>query len=117
MKSIVARDLSRVGFELSRQRSGRSRLVRGLFVAGVLAAVAGLGYHFGGVHAATAGDAASWTTILSSRKHDLDQAQMMLSVSQARGQELERQIDILNQRLNACREELTFFREARTSKR
>jgi hypothetical protein len=117
MKSIVARDLSRVGIELSMQRSVQSRLVRGLFVAGVLAAVAGLGYHLGGVHAATDGDSAGWSTILSSRKHDLEQAQMMLSVSQARGQELEHQIDILNQRLNACREELTFFREARAGKR
>jgi hypothetical protein len=117
MKSIVARDLSRVGFELSERRSGQTRLMRGLFVMSVLAAAAGLGSHLGSLQAATADDTASWSTILSSRKQDLQQAQMMLSVSQARGQELERQIDILNQRLNACREELTFFREARASKR
>jgi hypothetical protein len=117
MKSIAARDLSRVGFELSQQRNGRSRIARAVAVVGALAMVAGGGYHLGALHASASDDAAGWPAILSSHKNDLEQAQMLLNVSQARGQELERQIDILNQRLNACREELTFFREARARKR
>jgi septal ring factor EnvC (AmiA/AmiB activator) len=117
MKSIVARDLSRVGFELSQQRNGRSRLARSIVAACALAVVAGGGYYLGAVHATAADDAAGWPALLSSHERDLEQAKMMLNVSQARGHELERQIDMLNQRLSACREELTFFREARTRKR
>ncbi len=43
----------------------------------------------------------------------LDQAQLALRLSEARGRELERQIDVLNQRLRESQEELTFFRKAR----
>lgn len=42
----------------------------------------------------------------------LEQARVALQVAQARGQELERQIDALNQRLHQCQEELMFFRKA-----
>lgn len=117
MKSIAARDLSRVDFELSQQRDGRGRISRATVAVGVLAAVAGGGYYLGAAHATAADDAIGWPAILSSHKHDLEQTRMLLDVSQARGHELERQIDILNQRINTCREELTFFREARTRKR
>jgi len=41
---------------------------------------------------------------------------LLLRVSEARSQELERQIDALNQRLRECQEELTFFRKARDGK-
>jgi len=43
----------------------------------------------------------------------LEQARLMLRVSEARGQELERQVDVLNQQLHKSQEELTFFRKAR----
>ena len=43
----------------------------------------------------------------------LEQARLMLRVSEARGQELERQVDALNQQLHKSQEELTFFRKAR----
>jgi septal ring factor EnvC (AmiA/AmiB activator) len=46
----------------------------------------------------------------------LEQAKLTLSMSEARGQELERQIDTLNQRLRETQDELTFFRKARGSK-
>ena len=47
----------------------------------------------------------------------LEQAKLTLSISEARGQELERQIDALNQRLREAQDELTFFRKAREGKR
>ena len=47
----------------------------------------------------------------------LEQARLSLRLSQARGQELERQIDALNQRLHEAQEELTFFRKARDAKK
>lgn len=46
-----------------------------------------------------------------------EQQRMMLRVSEARGQALEKQIETLNQQLRECREELTFFRQARNAKR
>jgi hypothetical protein len=47
----------------------------------------------------------------------LEQARLTLSISEARGQELERQIDALNQRLRETQDELTFFRKTREGKR
>lgn len=46
----------------------------------------------------------------------LEQARLSLRVSDARSQELERQIDALNQQLHKCQEEVTFFRKARDGK-
>jgi hypothetical protein len=47
----------------------------------------------------------------------LEQARLTLSLSEARGQELERQVDALNQRLREAQDELTFFRKTREGKR
>jgi len=41
---------------------------------------------------------------------------LQLRVSDARSQELERQIDALNQRLRECQEEVAFFRKTREGK-
>lgn len=47
----------------------------------------------------------------------LEQSRLQLRVSDARSQELERQIDALNQRLRECQEEVAFFRKTREGKR
>jgi uncharacterized protein HemX len=47
----------------------------------------------------------------------LEQSRLQMRVSEARSQELERQIDALNQRLRECQEEVTFFRKAREGRR
>ena len=47
---------------------------------------------------------------------ELEQVKLTLSMSEARGQEHERQIDTLNQRLRETQDELTFFRKARGTK-
>lgn len=46
-----------------------------------------------------------------------DQSRLQIRVSEARGLELERQIDALNQRLCDCQEEFVLFRKAHNGKR
>ena len=45
-----------------------------------------------------------------------EQSRLQLRMSQARGQELEHQIDALNKSLHECQEEVTFFRKAHDGK-
>jgi len=54
---------------------------------------------------------------LPALRQGLEQARLQLRVADARGHELERQIDALNQRLRAAEEELGFFRKAREPRR
>ena len=46
----------------------------------------------------------------------LDQARLELRLAAAHGQELERQVDTLNQRLREAQEALTFFRKTRDAR-
>lgn len=48
---------------------------------------------------------------------NLERTRLQLRVAEARSLELERQIDLLNQRLHASQEEVTFFRKAVNGKR
>ena len=54
---------------------------------------------------------------LQQLRQQLEQAQMGLRVAEARGQELERQIDALNQKLTESQDELTFIRQAREGRK
>lgn len=54
---------------------------------------------------------------LQQLRQQLEQAQMGLRVAEARGQELERQIDALNQKLTESQDELTFIRKAREGRK
>ena len=108
--------LTRVPFELQPARTRRRRL------SGYAAVLAAL----------LAGAAATnlyWRDQLEPLRHQsaalqeaqqrlaaLEQSRLLLRVSEARGQELEHQIDRLNQAQHACQEELTFFRKARDGK-
>jgi hypothetical protein len=47
----------------------------------------------------------------------IEQGGLALRLSQARGRELERQIDVLNQQFAESQEQLAFFRKAREGKR
>ena len=108
---------SRVGFELlPRRRRGAA-----LAWSGLAALTLCIGLAAG--HAQW-GDAAVSQPSLDAALHDaqqlqqrLEQARLSLRVSEARSQELERQIDALNQRLHDSQEELTFFRKTRDGKR
>ena len=50
-------------------------------------------------------------------RQQLEQARLGLRVAEARGQELERQVDSLNQKLTESQDELTFFRKAREGRK
>ena len=50
-------------------------------------------------------------------RQQLEQAQLGLRVAESRGQELERQVDSLNQKLTESQDELTFFRKAREGRK
>jgi hypothetical protein len=57
------------------------------------------------------------TAELVQLRQQLEQARLGLRVAEARGQELERQVDSLNQKLAESQDELTFFRKAREGRR
>jgi hypothetical protein len=50
-------------------------------------------------------------------QHELEQSRLMQRVAAARGQELEREIDLLQRTLRESQDELTFFRKAQGGKR
>ena len=54
---------------------------------------------------------------LAQLRQQLEQAQLGLRVAESRGQELERQVDSLNQKLTESQDELTFFRKAREGRK
>ncbi len=60
---------------------------------------------------------ATATAELGQLRQQLEQARLGLRVAEARGDELERQVDSLNQKLTESQDELTFFRKAREGRR
>ena len=113
-------DLSRIGVVLLPRRS-RSAWV-GSCAALIVAALAGAAAHQ--MH----GRLQASPSPLSSNKAEalnevqrlqqlMERTNLQARVAEARGLELERQIDILNQRLHASQEEVTFFRKAVNGKR
>jgi hypothetical protein len=54
---------------------------------------------------------------LAQLRQQLEEARLGLRVAEARGQELERQVDSLNQKLTESQDELTFFRKAREGRK
>ncbi len=107
-------DLTHAGLVLAPQRARGARL-RLLAAALVLLAVgAAAGY---AVHEidprAQARDAAAQQE-RQQLQSQAEQARQLLRVSEARGKELERQIDALNQRQRELEEELAFFRKTTT---
>ena len=115
----ATRDLTRVGLTLApRRRSGRGALVAVVFVAASFAA--GLAtaelLRERAPEVVVRAPAAPSGELVQLRQQ-LEQARMALRVADARGQELEKQIDTLNQKLTESQDELTFFRKAREGKK
>jgi septal ring factor EnvC (AmiA/AmiB activator) len=111
--------LTRIGLTLTPP----PRRVRRFFAAVALVAIAfAAGF---GVHellrqapaAVVAPAAAAPHPELAQLRQQLEQAQLGLRVAEARGQELERQVDSLNQKLTESQDELTFFRKAREGRK
>jgi hypothetical protein len=116
----ATRDLARVGLTLAPQRrSGRGALVAALLVAAAFGAGLGAGELLRERAPAVVvrAPAAAPNVELVQARQQLEQARMELRVADARGEELEKQIDALNQKLTESQDELTFFRKAREGKK
>jgi uncharacterized protein HemX len=112
----ATQQLTRLGLVLSHPSARRAWLGRGAWlVAGLLAGAVG-GYRYADQQPGWAQEraaAAQDQQLLSQR---LEQSELKLRVTEARSQELERQIASLVQQLRESQEELTFFRKARDGK-
>ena len=113
-------DLTRVGLTLAqRPRRGRWILLVAVLVVGAFAAGAALGelLREKAPPPAVVRAPAPPTPEQQQLRQQLEQARMALRLAESRGQELERQIDALNQKLTESQDELTFFRKAREGRR
>jgi hypothetical protein len=113
----ATQDLTHVGLAVTpRRRRGRWLVASMLvLVAGVAGSSVGYVIRDRGmvpVRLAPAGPPAETQDL----RQQLEQARLGARLSDARSQELERQIDTLNQRLAASNDELAFFRKAREGK-
>ena len=111
--------LTRIRLVLSPGAGRRGRLGWSAVVVAALLAGAAAGHFFWNDAPAALPDSGVALRQLKPLQLALEQTRLQLRASDARSRELERQIDSFNQRLRACQEELTFFRNARdhTSKR
>jgi len=123
---IGARDLSASAVVLARTRAPRKRALRGVLLAVLLlsmfAGFAATGYAFASgwlpMRAAPpAMLAAAPVAKAEPLRAELEQSRLQLRMAEARGQELERQIDALNQRVRESNEQLAFLRTAREGRR
>jgi hypothetical protein len=115
----ATRKLTRVGLTLApRRRSGLRIAAIVLLVAGAFAAGFGAEEILPNRAApVVVGAAPAPIAELATLRQQLEQARMGLRVAEARGQELEKQIDALNQKLTESQDELTFFRTAREGRK
>ncbi len=89
----------------------------GLLTGVLLALAVGIGATLALPHARTIAAEAAEPPALLHWRGAAERHRLALELAQARADALERQIDTLNQRLRETREELTFFRQARDTKR
>lgn len=87
---------------------------RWALVCALVAAGAGVGYLHGWQASPAAAPADDSSLPL---RRQLDNTLMSLRLTQAHGEELERQLDTLQQRLQAAQEEASFLRQARDTRR
>ena len=113
-------DLSRIGVVLLPRRAHSVWV--GSCVALIVAALVGATAHHvhGRLQASPSSSPSHQADALNDlqrREQTIERTGLQLRVAEARALELERQIDILNQRLHASQEEVTFFRKAVNGKR
>ena len=119
----ATQDLTHVGLVLAPRRAWRRSLAAAALAALALAAGAGIGYVVRGrappavqESPAARREIGSLRQQLEPLRQQLEQARLAQRLADARGHELERQVDSLNQRLTQSQDELTFFRKAREGK-
>jgi uncharacterized protein HemX len=108
--------LTRLGLVLSHPSARRAWLARGVLLLAGLATGAAGGYFYADEHLGAAQQQAVAAQDQQRLRQQLEQSQLNLRVTEARSQELERQIAALVQQLRESQEELTFFRKARDGK-
>jgi hypothetical protein len=113
----ATQELTRIGLVLSHRHARRDWLGRcTLTVAAGLVGVA-TGYVSWGEPLGHLQQQAATVQDQQQLQQRLEQSRLTLRMSEARGQELERQIAALIQQLRESQEELTFFRKARDHQR
>ncbi len=113
---LALTDLSRIGVVLLPRRAHGAWV--GSCAALVLAALVGAAaHHVHGRLQATPAPQRDAPSEVQRLEQSVERTGLQLRVAEARSLELERQIDILNQRLHASQEEVTFFRKAVNGKR
>jgi len=112
------RELTHVGITLARQRRRGRWLLAPAIVVVALALGIATGYlaHERASPVVVAGPATPAPELAPLRR-ELSEARMAMQLSEARSAELERQIDVLNQKLAESQEQLTFVRKAREGRR
>lgn len=113
----ATKNLARIEFELAPRHARRRWTLRGLAL--IAAAAAGAAGHQLYLGQQSGGDEQRASALLERQQLErgLEQARLQMRVSTAHGQELERQIDTLNRRLQSMQEEVSFLRRAGGSKR
>ena len=114
---VAPKNLARIRLVLSPGRARRSWIVWCALVIAALLAGAAASHAYWSARLGPLQSQATALKDLQPLQHGLEQSRLQIRVSEARGQELERQIDALNQRLRDCQEDLAFFRKAHNGKR
>ena len=108
-----ARALTQAPLVLAARRQRHGRLS-----AAVLSALAlGVGATLAWPHALSLASDGAEPPAMRQLRDEAEQRRLAFELAQARAEALERQIDTLNQELREAREELSFFRQARDSRR
>lgn len=115
-RATATQRLSHVGHVVAPQRTSR-RWLRGATLAFALAAAVAGGYSWRERAIPAPEVPAASALEVRALRDQIEQGRLVLRLSQARGTELERQIDTLNQQLAETQEQLTFFRNAREGRR
>jgi hypothetical protein len=115
----ATRDLTHIGLTLApRSRRGRWLMIVAALVVAALAAGLGAGELLReNAPPIVVRAPAPPSPELAQLRQQLEQSKAALRIAEARGQELERQVDSLNQKLTESQDELTFFRKARESRK
>ena len=113
-RRTASQRLSHTGLVVAPRRAGRGWQV-GAALALALASggVGGWLWREGRIAAVQAPPATASPAEVRAQVDRIEQGSLALRLSQARGRELERQIEVLNQQLAESQEQLAFFRKAR----
>ncbi|MEP7297314.1 MAG: hypothetical protein ABI702_14090 [Burkholderiales bacterium] len=113
----VTQNLTRIGLVVSPRRGVGKWLARAALALVCLATGAAATHFYESRQADRLQQQAEAAHDQQQLQQQLEQTRLALRMSEGRGQELEREIATLIQKLRECQEELTFFRKARDGKR